>query len=138
MSEVRDISAREAWTLLESDPEAQLVDCRTQAEWNFVGLPDISALGRKPVLVEWSHFPNTGPNPSFIDQLAAEVGRKDRTLVFICRSGARSMSAARAAIAAGFPSCINLAGGFEGDRDAEKHRGRINGWKSAGLPWHQG
>jgi len=56
---------------------------------------------------------------------------------FLCRSGARSMAAAQAAQAAGFPQVFNVAEGFEGNPDAEGHRGVVAGWKAEGLPWRQ-
>jgi rhodanese-related sulfurtransferase len=138
MTDVRDIAPEEAWRLLQSDKNAQLVDCRTKAEWNFVGVPDLSALGKKTVFVEWQGFPNTGPNPNFVAELGAQGLKKDQVLVFICRSGGRSLSAAKLAVQNGFAVCHNLAGGFEGDLDSFHHRGQVGGWKRAGLPWTQG
>jgi rhodanese-related sulfurtransferase len=58
-------------------------------------------------------------------------------LIFICRSGARSASAAAAMTEAGHPHCFNVAGGFEGSRDEEGHRGNVEGWKVEKLPWSQ-
>jgi rhodanese-related sulfurtransferase len=59
-------------------------------------------------------------------------------VLFLCRSGARSRAAAVALTGLGFAKAFNVAGGFEGDPDGERHRGNINGWKAAGLPWRQG
>jgi len=39
--------------------------------------------------------------------------------------------------AAGYRRCYNVAEGFEGNPDAERHRGKTGGWKAAGLPWVQ-
>jgi rhodanese-related sulfurtransferase len=58
--------------------------------------------------------------------------------MFLCRSGARSHSAAEAATRAGWRECYNVLEGFEGDKDAAHHRGTVGGWKKAGLPWIQG
>ena len=127
--------------MLKKDSKAQLVDVRTQAEWNFVGLPDISSLSRRVHCIEWQNFPTLAPNPDFVagasDALAASGVEKDTTVLFICRSGARSRSAAMAMTRAGFQKSFNVAGGFEGDLDAERHRGQNSGWKAAGLPWKQ-
>ncbi len=60
-----DISAAEAWEQLKADPKAQLIDVRTVAEWNFVGLPDLSSLGRRAHCVEWQSFPTGAQNPGF-------------------------------------------------------------------------
>ncbi len=133
-----DLSASEAWALLKSDPKAQLVDVRTTAEWNFVGLPDLSSLGRDAILVEWQSFPAMRANPSFVtDTEHSGAGAKDAPILFLCRSGVRSRAAAVAMTAAGYNRAYNIAGGFEGDLDGERHRGKQNGWKASGLPWKQ-
>jgi len=136
-----DVGAAEAWEILKKDPRAQLVDVRTQAEWNFVGLPDISSLSRRVHCIEWQNFPALAPNPDFVteasDALAASGVEKDTPILFICRSGARSRSAAMAMTRAGFQKSFNIAGGFEGDLDGERHRGQHSGWKAEGLPWKQ-
>jgi rhodanese-related sulfurtransferase len=136
-----DLDVQEAWALLGSDPKAQLVDVRTMAEWNFVGLPDISALSRRVHCIEWQSFPTMAMNPAFAAEAEATVkaagAAKDTPILFLCRSGARSRAAAMALAARGFTQAFNVAGGFEGDPDGERHRGRVNGWKAAGLPWRQ-
>ena len=136
-----DISATEAWDRLQNDPKAQLLDVRTVAEWNFVGLPDISGLSRRVHCIEWQNFPAMAPNPDFVTEvsgaLTASGAEKNTPVLFICRSGARSRNAAMAMTRAGFQKSFNVAGGFEGDLDAERHRGQSSGWKSEGLPWKQ-
>ena len=133
-----DISVDEAWGLLKSDPKAQLVDVRTTAEWNFVGRPDLSGVGREVHLIEWQKFPTMQPNPAFVPDTARALGgAKDAPVLFLCRSGARSRSAAIAMTAVGYSRSYNIAGGFEGDLDGANHRGQRNGWKAKGLPWRQ-
>ena len=132
-----DISAREAWELLSREPEAVLVDVRSRAEWSFVGVPDLSELGKETAFVEWQVFPGMVPNEGFAEELRATEVSPDRTVVFICRSGQRSMHAAVAMTKRGYARCFNLAGGFEGPLDDDGHRGRLDGWKVAGLPWKQ-
>ena len=125
------LTPEEAFVLLQQLPGAVLVDVRTQAEWTFVGgVADA-------VQIEWKSFPGMQPNPAFITQLQAQVPGQAHVL-FLCRSGARSHDAAVAATAAGFSHCYNILEGFEGDRDAHGHRGALNGWQAAGLPWQQG
>jgi len=137
-----DLSAQEAWDLLKAEPSAQLVDVRTMAEWNFVGLPDLAGVGRRVHCVEWQSFPTMAVNPAFIAEAEAAVtaagAGKDSPILFLCRSGARSRAAAVALTQAGFARAYNVAGGFEGDPDGERHRGNLNGWKAARLPWRQG
>ena len=133
-----DISAAEAWERLKADPKAQLVDVRTMAEWNFVGLPDLSALGRQVHCVEWQGFPTGARNPGFVIEASQALSDKKAPVLLLCRSGARSRAAAIALTEAGFRQAFNIAGGFEGDIDQEGHRGNREGWKAANLPWRQG
>jgi rhodanese-related sulfurtransferase len=133
-----DVSAAEAWEKLNADPRAQLVDVRTMAEWNFVGLPDLSSLGRQVHCVEWQSFPTGAQNSGFLAEAAGVLPDKTAPVLLLCRSGARSRAAAIALTRAGFEQAFNIAGGFEGDTDQEGHRGNRNGWKAARLPWRQG
>jgi rhodanese-related sulfurtransferase len=139
---VADVSVKDTWDRLKTETKAVLVDVRTRAEWAFVGLPDLSSLSKRPVLAEWQTFPDNREDPEFVGRLAAsltEAGvEKDATVFFICRSGSRSKRAAEAMTTAGFSHCLNVADGFEGPLDGDRHRGRTGGWKAAGLPWAQG
>lgn len=131
-----NVTCTQAWDRLEQNPRAVLVDCRTQAEWNFVGVPDVSALGKRTVFIEWLGYPDGALNPQFVAQLrAAGVVETDEVL-FLCRSGHRSIGAAEAAIAAGYQQAYNILDGFEGPIDADGRRGGA-GWRAASLPWHQ-
>lgn len=138
---VDDVGVKEVWEKLEKDPRAVLVDVRTEAEWAFVGVPDLSSLGKEPVCLEWQHYPGGQLNPSFTSQLrsmlAARGAGEDAELFFICRSGHRSLHSAEAMAKTGYRACHNVAGGFEGPPDNEGHRGLVSGWKAAGLPWIQ-
>jgi rhodanese-related sulfurtransferase len=133
-----DISATEAWDRLKGDTSTQLLDVRTVAEWNFVGLPDLSSIGRRVHCVEWQSFPTGAQNPGFVVEAGQALDDPKAPILVICRSGARSRAAAIALTAAGFAQAFNIAGGFEGDANAQGHRGNINGWKAADLPWRQG
>jgi rhodanese-related sulfurtransferase len=137
MPGVPDISPRATWQELAEDPSAMLVDCRTDAEWNFVGIPDLSSLGRQVVLIPWQVYPSMQVNGAFAEHLRRAGATSETKLFFICRSGARSLAAGQAAQASGFPHAFNVADGFEGPLDAEGHRGRVAGWKADGLPWRQ-
>ncbi len=74
----------------------------------------------------------------FSTSCARTVGDTDAPVLFLCRSGHRSDSAARAATAAGYTRAFNVLEGFEGNKDAGGHRGNLGGWRKAGLPWVQG
>jgi rhodanese-related sulfurtransferase len=109
---------------------AKLVDVRTKPELQYVGkVPGALA-------VEWQTYPGSRENPEFLAELAAAVS-KDTPVMFICRSGARSHSAADAATRAGWREAYNVLEGFEGNKDSEQHRNTANGWRKAGLPWTQ-
>ena len=132
-----DVAPTTAWKILSEHKDAILIDCRTRAEWNYVGLPDLETLAKKPALIEWQVFPSMQPNPEFVSALSGALADKDAPLLFICRSGARSAAAAKAITAAGYSTCLNVADGFEGALDAQAKRGTTGGWKAAGLPWRQ-
>jgi rhodanese-related sulfurtransferase len=134
---VEDISPQDSYAALGSDPDTMLVDVRTDAEWNFVGIPDLSATGKQPVLIPWQLYPSMQVNGAFVEHLRRAGATPLSKLHFLCRSGARSLAAAQAAQAAGFPHALNVADGFEGPTDAEGHRGTMAGWKASGLPWRQ-
>ena len=140
---VGECNPREAWDALEAEPSAQLIDVRTRPEWSFVGVPDLGPLGRRAILAEWRMFPDMQVNPRFVENLEAEFGlTPPGPLYFLCRSGSRSMEAAKA-VAAHYESrgvdvtCVNVAEGFEGDLDENRHRGGRTGWKARGLNWQQ-
>ena len=136
MSSAGDVTPEEAWKLLSENPDAVLVDVRTEAEWRFVGVADTSSLDRDVVYVEWNRTDGTR-NDGFVDDLVASgVAPGERPVVFLCRSGNRSIGAAEAATEAGIAPSYNILDGFEGNLDESKHRGGT-GWKAVGLPWKQ-
>lgn len=139
MSYAGDITPEEAWTLLRDNPEAVLVDVRTDAEWRFVGVADISGLGRDVVYVQWSGTDGRR-NENFVDDLLERIPvagtNGERPVVFLCRSGNRSIGAAEVATEAGIAPSYNVLDGFEGNLDADGHRGGT-GWRAIGLPWTQ-
>ena len=123
------VTPQEAWALRQAGA-ADIVDVRTQAEYEYVGrIPSTT-------LVEWRKIGDTARNPAFIDELAALFAR-ERALLFLCRSAVRSHHAATLATQSGFQRAYNILEGFEGDLDPEGHRGTLGGWRRAGLPWRQ-
>lgn len=140
---VSEVGPRAAWGILQADASARLIDVRCRAEWEFVGCPDVSELGHGVICIEWMTFPDMRPNPAFVETVMARLGdHVPDAALFLCRSGVRSMRAAKAA-AQGFLErgsrvrCINIAEGFEGNLDAQAHRGTLGGWKASGMPWCQ-
>lgn len=141
---ISEVLPSEAWSMLENNTDVVLIDVRTHAEWNFVGIPDMTGLQNLFLTVEWAQLPGMSVNPSFIDTVMQQLGAQTPTaLLFLCRSGVRSLSAARA-MATHLETddgrkvdCVNVTHGFEGDTNEARHRGGVNGWKAAGLPWRQ-
>ena len=132
-----EMTAGEAYEILQRDPEALLVDVRTTPEWQFVGVPDLRTLGKAPIFLSWQDYPTMAVNGNFAEGLRQLGAREEQTVLLICRSGARSRSAALALTASGFSKAFNVSDGFEGAVDEQQHRGRKEGWKAAGLPWIQ-
>ena len=110
--------------------DAVLVDVRTDAEREWVGIvPGALALA-------WKQWPGMAINAAFDEGLkaAAQPGKK---MLMLCRSGVRSIAAAKRATELGLEA-YNILEGFEGDADEQGHRGRKGGWRLRGLPWRQG
>ncbi len=141
---VLECSPEETWEGLKADTSSVLVDVRTRAEWNYVGIPDLAALNRDVILSEWRSYPQMQVNSGFVAEVLDALGEAvPDSIYFLCRSGVRSLEAARVMAEAldergQVVNCVNVATGFEGDLNGDRHRGRVNGWKKAGLPWKQG
>ncbi|MFP3461664.1 rhodanese-like domain-containing protein [Arthrobacter globiformis] len=134
MSYAGDITPQDAWAKLEDG--AILVDVRTEGEWAHIGIPDTKATENDPLFIQWT-FPGGIPNPEFVEQLKQQAPEDTRVeLLFLCRSGQRSIAAAIAATQAGF-TAYNVLEGFEGEPDRYGER-TVNGWKNRGLPTNLG
>ena len=121
------LTPKEAYAVAQLAPGAKLVDVRTRAEWDWVGrIPGAEE-------IEWLSYPNNQPNSHFLTQLKLQVDA-EALVMFICRSGVRSHQAASLASEAGY-NAYNVLEGFEGDKDAHGQRGKVGGWRHAGLPW---
>ena len=128
-----DITPTEAHQRLKANSSAVLIDVRTQPEWTFVGVPQVDRLVR----LSWQVYPAMDVNARFVDEVKALGLPADTEILCLCRSGARSASAATALTNAGFQNCWNISSGFEGDKDVTGHRAQVNGWKASDLPWVQ-
>ena len=133
-----DLSPNEAWNIIKENNDCFLVDCRTSAEWSLVGVPDLDSLGKKVLFVEWQTFPTMEKNPRFLQEISESNLGKNSKIIFLCRSGARSRSAAEFLTSQGYESCFNCSEGFEGSHDNFGRRSNVNGWKFHNLPWKQG
>ena len=117
------VTPAEAWALSQAGA-ASLVDIRTQPEWQFVGhVPDVP-------LVIWPRGGDAAELREFLARIEARFPR-EAPLLFLCRSGVRSHSAAELAARSGWSGAYNVLEGFEGDAPGR-------GWRAAGLPWSKG
>ena len=122
-----ELTPQEAFEVLQLGA-VTLVDVRSQAELELVGrIPNANH-------VEWAFYPGMLPNTEFSAQLQAQVD-SNQTIVFMCRTGGRSHSAAVVAQQLGYKA-YNMLEGFEGAANEQRQRTLINGWKHAGLPWN--
>lgn len=135
-SSIKNISSIEAWSILKENENAYLIDVRTIPEWSFIGVPDLKSIGKSVIRISWRIYPAMEVNNSFYESLSTEVKVTD-TLLFLCRSGGRSLDAAFFMYKKGYKDCMNILDGFEGEIDRDRRRGNINGWKAANLPWEQ-
>lgn len=124
-----DVTPQQAWQWVQAG-QAVLVDVRSDAEREWVGyVPGAAA-------VAWKQWPGMAMNADFDAQMRAAVPDGARA-VLLCRSGVRSIAAARRATELGI-TAYNILEGFEGDADAQGQRGKMGGWRFHGLPWKQG
>ena len=131
MTPIKSLAADAAYAALEADRRAVLIDVRDPVEFSFVGHP----LGA--VNVPWKFAPEMRPNPEFVEQVSQIVADKSTPLFLLCRSGQRSLAAAKVLAEAGYTDLTNIEEGFEGPMDAAKHRNTVAGWRFHQLPWVQ-
>ncbi|MBL8384196.1 MAG: rhodanese-like domain-containing protein [Burkholderiales bacterium] len=128
---MKHMTPREAYDFLRAHDDALLIDCRSEIEYFYVGHP-VGAIH-----VAWQEAPDWTINPDFAREVLREAKDKDRPILLICRSGKRTLDAARALEADGFADVTNVLHGFEGELDENFHRGTRSGWRHDGLPWEQ-
>ena len=123
-----DVTPATAWAWVQAG-QAVLVDVRSDAEREWVGfVPGAQALA-------WKQWPGMALNPAF-DVGVRTLAAQGLPLVLLCRSGVRSIAAAKRATELG-AKAYNILEGFEGDANAQAHRGQLGGWRYRGLPWKQ-
>jgi len=136
---IEELTPPQAWAMLNENQDAVLLDVRSRVEYDYVGHPP------EAVLVPWRDPPDAGVAPDFVSRAATALKQRrpgrdpatDLTVLTLCRSGGRSRAAGEALLASGFKRVINVAQGFEGDKDENRHRGNLGGWRFHGLPWEQ-
>ena len=141
MSDLRpkSLTPQQAWTLIQEDPHAVLVDIRSTMEYLFVGHP------KGAVHIPWIDEPEWTVNPHFVTEirkllLGGAICTPDNScapIVLICRSGKRSLEAGKKLLEASFTQVFHVGEGFEGELDEDHHRSTVGGWRFHDLPWEQ-
>jgi rhodanese-related sulfurtransferase len=128
---IENLNPQQSWDLLQQNNDALMVDVRTKIEHTFVGHPPGA------IHIAWKEAPDWQVNSKFVAEVEKRVPDKNEPVLLLCRSGQRSLDAAKALEEAGFKRLINIVDGFEGPLDQHKHRGNLGGWRFSGLPWEQ-
>ena len=128
---IENLNPQQSWDLLQQNNEALMVDVRTKIEHTFVGHPPGA------IHIAWKEAPDWQVNSKFVAEVEKRVPDKNAPVLLLCRSGQRSLDAAKTLEEAGFKRLINIVDGFEGPLDQHKHRGNLGGWRFSGLPWEQ-
>lgn len=128
---IENLDPRQSWNLLQQNANAVLVDVRTKMEHAFVGHPPGA------IHIPWKEAPDWQLNLNFVAEVKKAVPDIKAPVLLLCRSGQRSLDAAKALEEAGFQHLINIVDGFEGPLDENKHRGNMGGWRFQDLPWEQ-
>ncbi|SJM93024.1 Rhodanese-related sulfurtransferase [Crenothrix polyspora] len=128
---IENLTPQQCWDVLQQNPAAVLVDVRTKMEHLFVGHPSGA------VHIAWKEAPDWQLNSNFVAEVSHNIPDLTAPILLLCRSGQRSLDAAKALEAVGYRRLINIVDGFEGPLDTNKHRGNLGGWRFCGLPWQQ-
>jgi rhodanese-related sulfurtransferase len=129
---VFECSAQDAWNAVHASEDAFIIDVRTNVEWTQVGAPDLGDIAQKLHFISWQLPPDMRVNENFLGSLEEAGIPKDGKLYFLCRSGVRSLAAAKLASEAGYQTTVNIIAGFEGIAGPDGQR--TGGWLGAGLP----
>jgi rhodanese-related sulfurtransferase len=137
-AEPKSLTPKQAWDLCQKNTRALLIDIRSSMEYLFVGHP------KGAIHVPWIDEPDWVVNPHFVTDVrklmlggVTESSSGSVPVVLICRSGKRSLEAAKVLIEAGIGNVFHIDEGFEGELDDEHHRSTQGGWRHHNLPWEQ-
>jgi len=128
---IENLDPPQVWDLLQQNSDAVMIDVRTKVEHSFVGHPPGA------IHVPWKEYPDWQINPNFVAEVKKVVPNFNAPILLLCRSGQRSLEAARVLEQTGYKLLINIENGFEGPLDENKHRGNLGGWRFHNLPWEQ-
>ena len=140
---VQQIDSLTAYEMLKNNKNSILVDVRSTEEFNLVGIVEANSFNNRMILLPWQSYQDGQQNPDFLSILKNKINiffnenTSDISLIFICRSGARSNYSANYLANLGYKNCFNIIDGFEGKMNSNNQRSMINGWKYNNLPWRQ-
>jgi rhodanese-related sulfurtransferase len=125
---MNEVSAKQAYDLMASDPEYIYLDVRSVPEYE-AGHPD------RAINIPIMHFsPQSGmsPNQEFPAVVTANLP-KDAKIIVGCKTGGRSARACELMTSLGYSNLTNMRGGFGGMAD---NLGQVRepGWSTLGLP----
>ena len=123
---IKQIKSSEIKNFINDNKDVQLLDVRTQEEWDDIGKPDGEKLGLKTHFVTIVRSPDPNANKEFIEEVKKKID-SDKQLLIICKAGGRSMMAAQL-LSQEQIECINISDGFEGNSENL-------GWKNENLPF---
>ena len=123
--EIKQLPSKELKEFLSNNKNVELLDVRTQDEWDNIGRPDGEKLGLTTHFVTIIRSPNPNANKEFIEEVKKKI-IPNKQLLIMCKAGGRSMMAAQLLSQENI-NCINISDGFEGN-------GENLGWKNEGLP----
>ena len=123
---IKQIKSSEIKNFINENKDVELLDVRTQEEWDSIGRPDGEKLGLKTHFITIVRSPDPAANKEFIEEVKKKID-SDKQLLIICKAGGRSMMAAQL-LSQEQIKCINISDGFEGN-------GESLGWKSENLPF---
>jgi len=122
---IKQIKSSEIKNFISENKDVELLDVRTQEEWDSVGKPDGEKLGLKTHFVTIVRSPDPSANKGFVEDVKKKID-PNKQLLIICKAGGRSMMAAQLLFQEQI-KCINISDGFEGNGDSP-------GWKNESLP----
>ena len=128
MSEIFNIPSEKIKDFLNDNSNTVVLDVRTEEEWNNVGKPDAESLNSKTLFISLLLGPDRQKNVNFVKEFLDKKVSKEDNILVICRSGVRSMAAAKLLQEQGYKNLINISDGFEGNPATGE------GWKKSNLP----
>ena len=123
---IKQLAAKDIKSYLKEEPNSVLLDVRTNEEWETIGKPEGEKIGLKTYFLSIQFNEERIFNENFVQEFENLAINRDKNILIICRSGARSQFAAELLNKENY-TCINISDGFEGNQENV-------GWKKCGLP----